>query len=188
MAVNEVLTTIKKRRSVRSFKPDQITEEELQTVLEAGIYAPSAGNQQLWHFTVIQNKQVLDQLNTKAKAGAAQIDNEHIQQMAKNEKFNIYFGAPTVVLVSGKEDGLMIESDCAAATQNILLAAEAIGLGSCWIDLTLFAFGGEQDEQYKQQLGIPAGYKPFASVALGYKKIEAVNAPARNQNVTNYIK
>jgi nitroreductase len=67
MAVNEVLTTIKKRRSVRSFKPDQITEAELQTVLEAGIYAPSAGNQQLWHFTVIQDKQVLDQLNTDAK-------------------------------------------------------------------------------------------------------------------------
>ncbi|HWR09310.1 nitroreductase [Sporomusa sp.] len=188
MAVNEVLTTIKKRRSVRSFKPDQITEAELQTVLEAGIYAPSAGNQQLWHFTVIQDKQVLDQLNTDAKAGAAQIDNEHIQQMAKNEKFNIFYGAPTVVIVFGKEDGLMIESDCAAATQNILLAAESISLGSCWVDFTLFAFGGEQDEKYKQQLGVPAGYKPFASVALGYKKIEAVNAPTRKENVINYVK
>lgn len=188
MAVNEVLATIKKRRSVRSFQADQIAGAELQSVLEAGLYAPSAGNQQLWHFTVIQDKQVLEQLNTKAKAGAAQIDNEHIQLMANNEKFNIFYGAPTVVLVSGKEDGLMIESDCAAATQNILLAAEAIGLGSCWVDLALFAFGGEQDEEYKQQLGIPAGYKPFSSVALGYKKSEVVNAPARKENVINYIK
>ncbi|QDR79322.1 nitroreductase family protein [Sporomusa termitida] len=188
MAANEVLTTIKKRRSVRSFKSDQITEAELQAVLEAGIYAPSAGNQQLWHFTVIQDKQVLEQLNKDAKAGAAQIDNEHVQLMAKNEKFNIFYGAPTVVLVSGKEDGLMIESDCAAATQNIILAAEAIGLGSCWVDFILSAFGGEQDEQYRQQLGLPAGYKPFSSVALGYKKSEAVNAPARKENVINYIK
>ncbi|MDF2570825.1 MAG: drgA 1 [Sporomusa sp.] len=167
---------------------DQRTDEEWQIVLEAGIYAPSAGNQQLWHFTVIQDKKLLDQLNVSAKAGAAQIDNEHIQLIAKNEKFNIYYGAPTVVLISGKEDGLAIESDCAAATQNILLAAESIGLGACWVNLTLFALGGEQGEQYKQQLGVPAGYKAFSSVALGYKKIEPVNAPARKENVINYIK
>lgn len=188
MATNEVLTTIKKRRSIRSFKEDQITDQELQTVLEAGIYAPSAGNQQLWHFTVIQDKQLLAQLNVSAKAGAAQIDNEHIQQIAKNEKFNIFYGAPTVVLVSGKEDGMVIEADCAAATQNILLAAESVGLGACWINLVLFAFSGEQGEKYKQQLGIPAGYKAFSSVALGYKKVEPVNAPARKENVINYVK
>ncbi|WP_094606756.1 Protein DrgA [Sporomusa silvacetica DSM 10669] len=187
MATNEVLTTIKKRRSIRSFKADQITAEELQTVLEAGIYAPSAGNQQLWHFTVIQDKQLLERLNVSAKAGAARIDDEHIQKIAKNEKFNIYYGAPTVVLISGKEDGMAIEADCAAATQNILLAAESIGLGACWVNLTLFALGGEQGEQYKQQLGVPAGYKSFSSVALGYKKIEVVNAPTRKENVINYV-
>ncbi|HEY3426852.1 MAG TPA: nitroreductase family protein, partial [Negativicutes bacterium] len=96
--------------------------------------------------------------------------------------------APTLVLVSGKEDGLVIEADCAAATQNMLLAAESIGLGACWINLTLFAFAGDKGTQYKQQLGVPAGYKPFYSVVLGYKKIEAVNAPARKENLINYIK
>ncbi|WP_425057847.1 hypothetical protein SCACP_24120 [Sporomusa carbonis] len=81
-----------------------------------------------------------------------------------------------------------IEADCAAATRNILLAAESIGLGACWINLTLFAFTGEQGEQYKQQLDVPAGYKPFSSVALGYKKIETVKAPPRKENLINYIK
>ncbi|WP_371379701.1 nitroreductase family protein [Sporomusa aerivorans] len=188
MAANEVLATIKKRRSIRAFQEKQITEEELQTVLEAARYAPSAGNQQLWHFTVIQDQQLLAELNVSAKAGAAVIDNEHIQQLAKNEKFNIFFGASTVVLVSGKEDGLEIESDCAAATQNMLLAAESIGLGSCWVDLTLFAFLGEKSEYYKEKLGVPAGYRPFSSVVLGYKKVEAVNAPHRKEDVVNYIR
>jgi nitroreductase len=188
MATNEVLATIKKRRSVRSFKEDQITDQELQTVLTAGFYAPTAGNQQLWHFTVIQNKELLQQLNVSAKEGAAQSDNEHLQQIVKNEKFNIFYGAPTVVLVSGREDGMAIEADCAAATQNILLAAESIGLGSCWVNLTLFAFGGDKGAQFKQQLGVPAGYKPFSSVVLGYKRIETVNVPARKENLLNYIK
>lgn len=188
MATNEVLTTIKKRRSVRAFQEKQIAEEELQTVLEAARYAPSAGNQQLWHFTVIQDKQLLTELNASAKAGAAQIDNEHIQQMAKNEKFNIFYGASTVVLVSGKEDGLAIESDCAAATQNMLMAAESIGLGSCWVNLILFAFAGEKDKQYREKLGVPAGYKPFSSVVLGYKKVETVNIPHRKEDVISYIK
>lgn len=185
---NDVLATIKKRRSVRAFKEDQITAEELQTVLQAAIYAPSAGNQQLWHFTVIQNKQLLAELNTAAKAGAAQFDNEHIQQMAKNEMFNIFYGASTVILISGKEDGMAIESDCAAATQNILLAAESIGLGSCWVNLILFALRGKNGEHYKQQLSLPPGYKPFSSVALGYKKVDSVNIPHRNEDVVNYIK
>ncbi len=188
MTTNQVLETIKKRRSVRSFKEDQITDQELQTVLTAGLYAPTAGNQQLWHFTVIQNKEWLQQLNINAKKNAAQSENEHIQQIGKNEKFNIFYGAPTVVVVSGQEDGLAIESDCAAATQNILLAAESIGLGACWVNLTLLSLDGDKGAQYKQRLGVPAGYKPFSSVILGYKKIEPVNAPVRKENLINYIK
>lgn len=185
---NDVLATIKKRRSVRAFKEAQITADELQAVLKAAIYAPSAGNQQLWHFTVIQNQELLAELNTSAKEGAAQFDNEHIRQIAANEKFNIFYGAPTVILISGKEDGMAIEADCAAATQNILLAAESIGLGSCWVNLTLFALWGENGKQYKQQLNLPPGYKPVSSVALGYKKVDSVNIPHRNEDVVNYIK
>ncbi|SDF15031.1 nitroreductase family protein [Sporomusa acidovorans] len=186
--VNDVLAAIKRRRSIRAFTEAPVTVEEVQTVLEAAVYAPSAGNQQLWHFTVIQNQQLLADLNVRAKAGAAQIDNEHIQQLAKNEKFNIFYGASTVILVSGKVDGMAIEADCAAATQNILLAAESIGLGACWINLILFAFAGEAGKQFSQQLGLPPRYKPFYSVALGHKKVDSVNIPHRKKDVVNYIK
>ena len=69
MIVNETLKIIKQRRSIRSFKDEQIKEEELQAVLEAGLYAPNAGDQ-AWHFTVIQNKELLDRLNLAAKEAA----------------------------------------------------------------------------------------------------------------------
>jgi len=66
MLVNETLKIIKQRRSIRSYKDEQIKEEELQAVLEAGMFAPNAGDQ-AWHFTVIQNKGLLDRLNLAAK-------------------------------------------------------------------------------------------------------------------------
>lgn len=188
MLTNEVLDTIKKRRSIRSFTGEQIKESELQVILEAGRYAPSAGNQQLWHFTVIQNQEILAAISVSAKEVVAQLEHEHLQKMAKNEKFHIFFEAPTVILISGKEDGMVIEADCAAATQNMLLAAESIGIGSCWIDFSLFAFAGPKGIEYQQQLGVPAGYKPYHTVALGYKKVETLNVPARKEDVVNYIR
>ncbi|VBB07300.1 nitroreductase [Lucifera butyrica] len=188
MPVNETLNSIKNRRSTRNFKSEQIKAEELQAVLEAGIYAPSAGNQQAWHFTVIQNKELLTWLNREAKKKAKQLKIEHLQTMASNESFNIFYGAPTVILVSGEENAVVIESDCAAATQNMLLAAESIGLGSCWVDFVIIAFTGSEGEEYLENLGIPDGYKPYASVALGYKNTEAIEPPPRNRNVINYIR
>jgi nitroreductase len=188
MAVSDTLKTIKTRRSIRSFKEEQIKDNELQSVLEAGMCAPSAGNQQVWHFTVIQNKELLDWLSRTAKEGAKQLDNEHIRKMAENEKFNVFHGAPTCILVSGNEQAMAIESDCAAANQNMLLAAEAIGLGACWINFVLFAFQSLNGKEYCKELGIPDGYKPYCSTVLGYKKVEAVNAPARKTNLVNYIK
>ena len=73
MIVNDTLKTIKQRRSIRSVKDEQIKEEELQTVLEAGLYAPNAGGQ-AWHFTVIQNKELLDRLNLAAKEAAKKMN------------------------------------------------------------------------------------------------------------------
>lgn len=188
MITNDTLHTIKNRRSIRSFTDEQIKEEELQAVLDAGVYAPSASNQQAWHFTVIQNKDLLTWLNREAKEIAKTFDDEHIRLMANNEKLNIFYNAPTVILVSGKEDAMVIESDCAAANQNMLLAAESIGLGSCWVNLVLFLFHHPKAKEYIKELGIPDGYKPYCSVALGYKKSKTANAPARKPNRINYIR
>jgi nitroreductase len=188
MLANETLTTIKQRRSTRAFKDEQIKDNELQAVIEAGTYAPSARNQQAWHFTVVQNKAMLATLSHEAKKAALQIDNEFVRQAASNENFNVFYGAPTVVIVSGDEKAMVIDLDCAAANQTMLLAAQSVGLGSCWINFVLFLFNSPGGEQYKKQLAIPEGYKPFCSVALGYKKIEPTAAPPRKEGIVNYIR
>jgi nitroreductase len=188
MIVNETLNIIKQRRSIRSFKDEQIKEEELQTVLEAGLYAPNAGGQ-AWHFTVIQNKELLNRLNIAAKEAAKQHDFEHLKELGNNEKFNCLYGAPTLVIVSGDEQApIPLDADCAAATQNLLLAAESIGLGSCWIFFVLLAFYSPQGLELRKELKIPDGYKPYDSAVLGYKKDTVVYVPERKPNLITYIR
>lgn len=188
MITNETVKIIKQRRSIRSFKDEQITDEELQAILEAGMYAPHAGDQ-AWHFTVVQNKELLDRLNLAAKEAAKQLNLEGLKELGDNEQFNCLYGAPTLIIVSGNAQfPVPLDADCAAATQNLLLAAESIGLGSCWIYFVLLAFNSPQGGELRKELRIPEGYKPYCSAVFGYKNIECVDAPDRKPGLITYIK
>ena len=188
MVVNETLKVIKQRRSIRSFKDEQIKEEELQAVLEAGLFAPNAGNQ-AWHFTVIQNRKLLDRLNSAAKEAAKEMNIGQLSALGNNEKFNCLYGAPTLIIVSGNEQAPMpLDADCAAATQNLLLAAESIGMGSCWIFFVLLAFNSPQASELRKALKIPEGYKPYSSAVIGYKRVSTVNVPDRKPSLITYIR
>ena len=185
--MRNTLDVIKERRSIRKFRKEQIAEAELQTIIESGLYAPSAHNKQTWNFTVIQNQDTLNELNTIAKDVAKQSDNDFLRKMANNEKFNAFYGAPTVILVSGKDDEKSSVVDCSAATQNMLLAAESINIGSCWVEFVGLAFIGEQSQDLKTKLNIPEGYTPLHCVLLGYKDMEGKAAP-RKENAVQYVR
>lgn len=184
--MNEVLKTLKGRRSIRAYLPDQIPNEDLQAILEAGIYAPTAHNDQPWHFTVIQNKEKLQYISDKSKELMAESEIEWIKNMGLNDKVNILYNAPTLIIVSGKKDAVAPKVDCSAAIENMLIAAESLNIGSVWLGLVTFFF---QLEDEVKKLGIPEGYEPYYGVALGYKANEKnPTAPKRNLDVINYIK
>jgi len=188
---NPVLDIIKSRRSIRKFTDIQIKEDDLEAILEAGMWAPSAGNSQAWHFTVIQDPEVLDWLNKQVKEAAKLFRVEYIQKMANNEKLNVFYNAPTVIVVSGDEsDPDATEANCAAATQNMLLAAEALGLGACWVNFIRHPCdrNAANKREFLDRLAIPQGYKPYSSIVLGYKKYDAAVAPERKPNLVNYIR
>lgn len=188
MAANETLKIIKQRRSIRSYKDEQIKDEELQAILEAGLYAPNAGGQ-AWHFTVVQNKALLDRLNIAAKEAARQMSVPHLAALGENEQFHCLYNAPTLVIVSGSEAAPMpLDMDCAAATENLLIAAESLGIGSCWIFFVLLAFQSSQGSELRKELRIPEGYRPYDAAVFGYKKGEAIKAPDRKPNLITYIK
>jgi len=188
MIINKTLEIIKQRRSIRSFKDEQIKEEELQAVLEAGLYAPYAWDQGR-HFTVVQNKELLYRLNLTAKEAAKHLDIEHLKELGNNDKFNCLYGAPTLIIVSGDAQApIPLEADCAAATQNLLIAAESIGLGTCWIFFVMLAFNSPQCCELLKELKIPQGYKPYYAAVLGYKKAAAIKASDRKPNLITYIR
>lgn len=182
---NEVIKTIKNRRSIRNYKEEQIKEEELKTILEAGIQAPTANNSQPWHFTVVQDREMIDFMNTEAKKMMAKSDNQKVAKMGKSA-INIFYNAPTVIVASGKKDIQSALVDCSAAIENMLIAAESIDLGGVWIGFAGFFF---EDQENIEKLNLPEGYEPFYAVAIGYKGENVPTGPSkRNMDVINYIR
>jgi len=185
--MNETLTSIMNRRSTRIFLPEQIKDTEIETIIDTGIYAPSATNQQPWHFTVIQSKDIIDRLSSEFKTLAKNSDVEYLKKFGDNDAFHVFYHAPTVVLVSGNKSNQAAPVDCAAAVENMLIAAESMDIGSCWIGLIAFLLNSEQGEKFIKELGIPEGFKQFHAVAIGYKKNKSANALPRKENTVNYI-
>lgn len=120
-AMNDTIKTLLNRRSIRKFKPEQIKDEELEAILEAGKYAPSGSNQQSCIFIVIQDKETLKKISEMNAA------------VMGKENFDPYYGAPTVILVlANKNKATPVEDGC-LALGNMLNAAYSLGLGSCWV-------------------------------------------------------
>ncbi|WP_297639095.1 nitroreductase family protein [uncultured Clostridium sp.] len=193
--MNETMKTILNRRSTRVFGEGNVKEEDIRTIMEAAVSAPSSMNTQSWHFSVIQNKEILNKLSEDAKNVAKCFDNEHIKKLANNEKFNIFYNAPVAIIVSAEEKAYESEINCAIASQNILLAAESLNLASCWIGFVgiLFQSQREEDksilESYKEKLGIPEGFKPLHAIILGQKNPNASGkATEKRADTVTYVK
>lgn len=188
--MNTVLENIKKRRSIRKYKEIQIEQEKIEAIIEAGLYAPSGHNSQPWHFTVLQSKEVIDQISVGTKEVLKNCETPLFRRMAKNESFHILYGAPTVIVVSGKREGAYsMKADLGAATQNMLLAAESLGVSTCWIGLVVEYFKGEEQEKKNEEMGVPEGYEVQYAITLGYSSLEGSPKPhPRKENTVNYIK
>ncbi|MDR0485332.1 MAG: nitroreductase family protein [Elusimicrobiota bacterium] len=184
--MNETIKIIKRRRSNRSFTGKQIKKDDLRLILSAAMSAPFAGDA-LCHFTVIQDKKMLDELNSEAKEAAKTLGIEAIAAMASDEKFHCFYNAPTLIITSTKKESVSPEMDASAATENMLIAAESLGLGACWIYFVLFLFHTPKGEKYLEKLKIPKGYKPYTSAALGYKTAPLQSAANRRNNRVTYI-
>ena len=166
--MNEVICAIEGRRSIRSYRTDPVPEEKLEAVVKAGLMAPSAMNQQSWHFVVISGK------------GAERYRTYCIEKLGRDP----YYGAPAMILVFGKKDAIAPACDGSLAIGNLLLAAKALGLGSCWIHCVNDLF---KEEAAAAEWGVPAGYRPVGSVALGFPAGEAPAAKPRKEGMVTRI-
>ena len=168
MKSNEVIQNIITRRSIKKYKADQITDEELQTVLEAGLYAPSGMGMQSPLMVVVQDEETMAQI-VKMNAAVMNVDT------------NPYYGAPTVILVFAPVDrGTYIE-DASCVLDTMMLAAHSIGLGSRWIHRERQMFETEEGKQLMNKWGVPEKFAGVGALALGYADCELPQPPARRE-------
>jgi len=186
--MNEVIQNILNRRSVRVYADEQIKPEDLDLIIQSGQFAPSGCNEQPWHFTVVQNKEIINTLSAESKKELLKSDNEYFKKMGENDNYNIFYKAPTVIVVSGEKTSLVPQIDCSAATENMMLAAESLDIGSCWIGLVTYLFRSKRAQEFAKLLEIPAGYEPYYAITLGYKKFPNPKPQPRRENTVNYIK
>lgn len=182
--MRDIFDVIHNRRSVREYKSEQVKDEEIEKILNAGIMAPTARAEEPWHFTVIQNKELLKQINETSLEVMKNSEDEFLEAIANSGR-NILHNAPTVIVVSGNEKASHIQADCSAAIENMLLAAEGLNIGSCWIGLIASYF---KDEKNIATLNIPKGYIPLYGISFGYKANDNQGNTKRNRNVINWIK
>jgi nitroreductase len=186
--INETLEAIRQRRSIRTYETRQISDSELSAVLEAALFAPTALNQQKWHFAVVQKKSVLAKMDRIARENKRNSNIPILVKSTEQKDYHTYYRAPTVVIVSGEQQAKFIQMDCAAAAQNIALAAGSMGIGSCIMTSAGFLFASAKGLAMKKELGIPDNYDHICSVALGYCNGGNPAAPPRNREVFSYIK
>lgn len=166
-----VFQTILARRSVRKFKAREVTSDTVRILLEAAVCAPSAIHQEPWGFVVIQDKNLLLQLSDLAKP----LFLDDIQQRAPHAghrvdffcqpDFNIFYNTGTLVLICGAKSAPFVEADCWLAAENFMLAACAMGLGTCVIGSALPALNLTS---IKHQIGVPDDFTVVAPIILGY--------------------
>jgi len=158
------------RRSVRAYAPNELDRYTVQTLLEAAVRAPTAMHEEPWAFVVVQNRQVLKQLSDRAKPlfierlHRSHPTGGHAIDTFANPDFNIFHDAGTLIVICAKPSGPFVEADCWLAAENLMLAACAIGLGSCVIGSSVAALNLPE---VKAELGIPAEFNAVAPIIVG---------------------
>ena len=178
----EALEVLKNRRAIRKFKPEQIKDEELKLVLEAGTFAPTGMGLQSPLIVAVQNKEDIATLNRLS----AEI-------MVNNPRPGTLpdYGAPTIIIVFSTDlskNEFLGTLDAASVTTNMLNAAYAVGLGSCWIHRSKEIFESEEGKALLKKWGISENVRGVASIALGYSDMPLPTPKPRREGYTKIIK
>jgi nitroreductase len=171
----DVLKAIYDRRAVRDYTQQAVDKATLLALIEAAIQAPSAMNLQPWSFVAIAGRERLLRLSQQAKrhllaAMATGSPLERFKERLADPRFDIFHGAPALVVISATSPEPGASEDCALAAQNFMLAAHAKGLGTCWIG---FARAWLNQKEAKGEHNIPFDHAPVAPIIVGHPARQA---------------
>lgn len=167
--LNQVMQAIHDRRSIRAYTDEQVTAEQLDMILKAGLAAPSARNSQPWHFTAVQNVALIERINQLFCKEAVQRLSPEIIAQIQNDDYSVFHHAKTVVFIScpSLTEMQYAQTDVGIAIQNMALAAHSLGLGSVILGMPRMAFLSEEADSLRSALAFPKGYDYCLSIAIG---------------------
>jgi nitroreductase len=167
-----ILKFVYARRSVRAYAPKVLDNATVQTLLDAAVHAPTAIHEEPWTFVVVQDHALLQRLSDQAKPLFVEEmrhrnahGTSHSFDHFTRPDFNIFHGADTLIIICAKPLGPFVVADCWLAAENLMLAASAIGLGSCVIGSAVAALN---IHKVKSELGIPEEYSAIAPIVVGF--------------------
>ncbi len=174
-----VIETIMARRSIRAYTDEVVPRETIDKILECGINAPSAMNNQSWEIRVVDNAEYINAVSDILVSANP--------QFADRPGFkNMFNGAPTLIFVAKQDDFRFAEVDCGLLGENICIAAQAMGLGTCVMAGALMVYNTPEGADYLAKLNLPEGYSLSYCIGLGYPD-EAPDARPRNAGKIQYI-
>lgn len=174
--MNETLNVLETRRSVRAFDPSRMpTDQLISEVVKAGEYAPTGRGMQSPRIVVITNKAVRDRLSQL---------NAEVMGVTSDP----FYGAPVILLVLADRNRPTYLYDGSLVMGNLMNAAHAVGLGSCWIHRAREVFASEEGKQLLTQWGIAGDYEGIGHVALGYALNEPAQAKPRKDDYTVWVR
>jgi len=154
--MNEVLKVLKERRSIRAFRPEPLKKEDLDAIVEAGLYAPSAKNLQSTKLVVVRDAAVLARLERL---------NSRILGTPEGTPF---YGAPEAIVVLSDSEYPNWLQDGSLVMGNLMNAAAALGIGSCWINRAMELFDRPEGKELLKKWGLPETYRGVGNCILGY--------------------
>ena len=164
------------RRSTRKYLDKEVSQELLEKIIETGRYAPSGGNSQSNHFLVIQNKQIIDHLVKMVERAFSQMEiTENMYRslqnsinLSKKGGYVFCYNAPVLIIVANKRDYGNNQADCALALENMMLEANELDLGSCYINQLKWLNEDQKILSYLQSLGMNEDERVYGSLIVGY--------------------
>ena len=191
-----IFETIFHRRAIRRFSERQIEEAALQQILQAGLYAPSAGGRQGVILAVCQNREVNEKLGKIKRvnahphmATATSYVSREQPSIADDVKItNAFYDAPTVITMFAPKDFLFSKEDCALAAENMMLAADALGIGSCYIGQGWEAFSDPYGQEILRQWNIRTDYYAVMQLLLGYPREGDTHPTAKPRKADRVIR
>ena len=174
-----VVKTIMERRSIRKYKPQPVEREKMQTIVECGVNAPNAMNRQPWEVRVVDNPDFFN--------GVTELYKKEQPKVAEDPNFkNMFRNAPTVVFIGRDVQSGSAEFDCGLLSENMMLAAQSMGIGSCCLGSPAAFMRSPAAAEYLKKLGFSEGYELLYCIAFGYPD-EAPAAKPRDLTKIKFV-